>query len=72
MAISSVVRMPVAEFGRLKASERELAALRLALREPSDELLDRLIGAVPDRCLFRTEVRTILAALAEAVTPDGK
>jgi hypothetical protein len=49
--------------------------LRLALREPSDELIGTIISTVwnrGSRAGNRVLVRAVLAALAEAVTPDGE
>ena len=74
---------------QLMQAEKDLRALRLALREPSDELVSRLAnvhlthlpqgawqpgycrcGELNDGLAHR--VRMVLAALAGAVTPDGR
>jgi hypothetical protein len=52
--------------------------LRLALREPSDELIEDVRRLAEGRSVMRpsryhpTAIRAILDAFAKAVTPDGK
>jgi hypothetical protein len=65
----------MAEYRVLMARVEELERLRLALREPSDELLERLVDTFCHTALnaySEDSMRATLAALAEAVTPDGK
>jgi hypothetical protein len=68
---------------QLMQAEKDLRALRLALREPSDELLDKIAGIMLKQFIPASYVSQqialayeaaaeILAAFAEAVTPDDQ
>lgn len=48
----------------------KLDPLRLALREPSDELIERLSKRLNYPWSMPENIRAVLAAFAEAVTPD--